>query len=444
MDGVSRKCRITGQKFVVSGDESAHLRRMGELNPQLGELLPLPRVHPFEHLRQLLALGNLNYLYRSQSGCSGKPQLSRYNPDYGYKICTLDEFWSERIDNTEFGAGYDFTRPFFEQFDELLRRVYMQPLNLTNAEGSDYVNGANNVRNCYLCFSVAESQDCFYCIRQYFGNDNAGCVGSNRSQFCYDCVDIDGCCECHHGQDLRSCGGCFGCFDCAGCKNCVGCVGLRSTEFCIFNEQKTKKEYEQFLQQYNLGRHGSRMDLLERCAQFIQSFPHQPSRLINAEDCSGSYITNSKNLHQCCNASTSQDCGYMVLCNKSKDCWRGFAINSELAYASLVLDSYNNLYSYSVFGGGHTLYSWFLYQNCAHCFGCAFLRGKSYCVLNKQYTKDEYLALLPRIAAHMKATGEWGEFFPPAISPHAYGESWTGEFLAPIASNEAARRGYRV
>ena len=44
---------------------------------------------------------------------------------------------------------------------------------------------------------------------------------------------------------------------------------------------------------------------------------------------------------------------------------------------------------------------------CKYCFGCVGLRNKSYCILNKQYTKEEYETLVPRIIAHMRETGEW-------------------------------------
>jgi hypothetical protein len=444
MPALTQKCRITNKEFTVDERELAHLRRMGELNPLIGESLPVPCVHPFEQLRQVLALGNLQYLYRSKSFLSGTPQLSRYNPASEFKITTLDEFWSDRVDNTSAGRDYDFNRPFFEQFNELLRDSCLQPLNLTNAEGSDFVNGATNVQNCYLCFSVGDSQDCLYCMRQYFGNDNVCCVGSNRSQFCYDSVDIDSCYECHHCQDCRNCSNCFSCLDCIGCKNCIGCVGLRSAEFHIFNQSYTERGYKDFLSRYSLGNAGSRASLLDQCIQFAASVPYEVNTMINTEDCTGSYIANCKNMLECFNSNNSEDCGYMIVCNKGKDCWRGFAVSSELAYQSLVLDSYNSLYSYSIFNGQNCLYSWFLYNRCANCFGCAFLKGKSYCVLNKQYSKSEYCELVPRIIAHMKSTGEWGEFFPPLSSPHVYAEAWIGDFFEDISAEEKKRRGYRT
>ncbi len=42
-----------------------------------------------------------------------------------------------------------------------------------------------------------------------------------------------------------------------------------------------------------------------------------------------------------------------------------------------------------------------LLTGCQNCFGCISLRNASYCILNKQYTKEEYEALVPQIIEHM-------------------------------------------
>ncbi|MBU0627022.1 hypothetical protein KKG31_00005 [Patescibacteria group bacterium] len=34
------------------------------------------------------------------------------------------------------------------------------------------------------------------------------------------------------------------CVNCHGCHNIFGCIGLRNKEYCIFNKQYTKEEYE--------------------------------------------------------------------------------------------------------------------------------------------------------------------------------------------------------
>jgi hypothetical protein len=81
-------------------------------------------------------------------------------------------------------------------------------------------------------------------------------------------------------------------------------------------------------------------------------------------------------------------------------------------------------------------------------------RGE-YCILNKQYTKEEYEKLVPKIIEHMRKTsyqspngsgtgqaGEWGEFFPVELSPFAYSETIAQEYF-PLSKEEILKRGWR-
>ena len=80
-------------------------------------------------------------------------------------------------------------------------------------------------------------------------------------------------------------------------------------------------------------------------------------------------------------------------------------------------------------------------HNCTNIFGCEGLRKKSYCILNKQYSKEEYEKLVPKIIEHMKKGGEYGEFFPAKLSPFAYNETIAQEYF-PLSKEEALERGY--
>ena len=64
------------------------------------------------------------------------------------------------------------------------------------------------------------------------------------------------------------------------------------------------------------------------------------------------------------------------------------------------------------------------------------LKGKEYCILNKQYTREEYEYLVPKLIEKMKADGEWGEFLPPYLSPFGYNETLAAELL-PLSQQEA-------
>ena len=99
-------------------------------------------------------------------------------------------------------------------------------------------------------------------------------------------------------------------------------------------------------------------------------------------------------------------------------------------------NSFRCAFSSFLRGCSDVFYSESMYS-CEHCFGCIGLSHKKYCILNKQYSKEEYEKLMPRIIEHMKSSGEWWEFFPTEISPFAYNET-LANVLYPM--NEAAVR----
>ena len=441
---IELRCEVTGRPYTICEAEQAFHERIGTLDGLLTASLPFPRVHPFEALRQIFCFSHLMNLFRLKSDFSGKPQIARYNPALGYKICTVDEFNSGAIDNAEFGTPYDFSASFFSQFDRLMHSVFQPPLNSTNTEDSDFVNGALNVKGSYLSFNIIDSQDCLYCISQYFGNDNISCVQTNRCQFCYGCVNIDGCYECQHCLFSTNCSGCFACYDCIGCNDCIGCVGLRNARYHIFNKEYSREQFTGYLSSRNLGSHIDRSKLRAECENFIAAEKPRRTFLVNTEDSSGNYLRSCRNLHNCYLGSNSEDCGYLIPLFDSRDCWYGWAMNSELTFFSGTMRSRNIAYSYSTMECENCIYCYQCYNHCTFCIGCVGLRGKSYCILNQQYSKDEFFELAPRVIRQMQSRNEWGRFFPPSTSPFPYFESGAPDFLEPLPETELLTRGYRV
>ncbi|OGI74656.1 hypothetical protein A2740_02345 [Candidatus Nomurabacteria bacterium RIFCSPHIGHO2_01_FULL_43_16] len=74
--------------------------------------------------------------------------------------------------------------------------------------------------------------------------------------------------------------------------------------------------------------------------------------------------------------------------------------------------------------------------------GCYGLCKKSYCILNKQYSKETYENLKEKIIERMRAGREWGQFFPKSMSPFAYNEAIANEYM-PLSKEKAAVQGFR-
>jgi hypothetical protein len=76
-----------------------------------------------------------------------------------------------------------------------------------------------------------------------------------------------------------------------------------------------------------------------------------------------------------------------------------------------------------------------------YCFGCVSLRKKKYCILNKQYTKEEYEVLKERIISDMKQRGEYGKFPPYSLGLCPYNVSTAAIYFPEVTKEYVLEKG---
>ena len=167
-----------------------------------------------------------------------------YAPEKPYKVFDQDEFWSDRWDECSSGRPFDFNRTFTEQFRELGLAVPHQSLFTTNVENSYYTNHTLNMRNCYLLFGGGDSEDCMFGRFVVKSKDCLDGLSLYSCQWCYEGTASQDCYQCFYFANCRNCQNSLMVEDCQGCKNCCLCFGLQQKEYCFFNEQLTKEEYQ--------------------------------------------------------------------------------------------------------------------------------------------------------------------------------------------------------
>lgn len=418
-------------------------------HPLVREALPEPTVHPFELLRQVMCQGPLVYLHPAKSDISGTPTLSRIHPSEGVPMCTLEEFQSDIVDNRKVGKEYDFSRPFFEQYREIMRSSYLPPLNNANNDNCSFTTATFNSKNAYLTFVCFDSEDCLYSYCLTRARECVDCVAVTDCELCVECIDCSGCYACIASKDCSDgCRNLFGCEDMRGSKDCYGCIGMEHQQFCIFNKQATEEEYKAFLQKKHLHTFSGYQAALQECRAFHASTGHKANRLINCTNSTGWYLRDCQNVEYGHDTKGAENCGFILNnSDKARNCWFGFNTGSQNCYLGTNVGGNEVIYSYSSIGGAFNIYCFMLQNGCENCFGSVGLKKNSYCILNKQYTKEEYEALVPRIIEHMKSTGEWGKVIPPrmALAPaletniELYCQTQSG-----LGETELARRGYRV
>ncbi|MFA7681483.1 MAG: hypothetical protein WCX61_00465 [Candidatus Peribacteraceae bacterium] len=418
--------------------------------------LPDPVLCPACRMQGRFAFRNERRLYHRKCDLTGKQIISIYPPDSPYKIYDQHEWWSDKWDATQYGRDFDFNRPFFEQMNELMMDAPKISVFTSNNVNSDYTNGAQQDKNCYMIFVSDHNEDCYYSYGIDSCKDCMECLNCFECSLCAECIDCSNSYMLAHCEKTHNSSESYFLSDCKDCKNCFGCFGLRNKQYCIFNEEHSKEEYEKKLTELNTGSWRalqSVKDIILRKQMAQQIHQHYDGN--RNENVTGDHIVNCKNCVECYDSADLEDCGYLIFSFKSRDCYDGHVVvdNCELCYGTIsTISQYNTQFTFVSFFSKDSMYLDHC-QHCRDCFGCSALQKKQYCILNKQYTKEEYEALRKKIEEHMRKTPlrfpaessagcEWGQPFPPELSPFGYNDTVAQEYF-PLAKDEVLKMGWK-
>ncbi|MFC1810177.1 zinc-ribbon domain containing protein [Patescibacteria group bacterium] len=405
--------------------------------------LPKPRQCPECRQKKRHAFRNERSLYKRKCDLTGKTTISFYHPDLPYKVYDQKEWWKDNWDPTEYGRDFDFgpkVRGFFEQFNELMLDAPHMSMLISHGENSDYCPYSVYYKNSYMCISGVEGEDIYYSFFTNKSNDCTDCYSSFKCERCYECIRCSNlntsiyCKDCKNSNDLMFCE------DCDGCSNCIGCFGLRHKEYYVLNERVSKEKYEEIATEAR----ENPEDTLKMFELHKKKFPQRSVLNINTENCTGDYLFNCKNSHDCYFSEELEDCAF---------CWnipQGSKDSMDIIFSPKSELAYNNISAVNSYKSACNAFCWdiknmyYCYQcfYSSDCFGCVGLKNKKYCIFNKQYSKDQYFEIRDQLIAHMKKTEEWGEFFPIEISPFAYNETIANEFY-PLSKEEVLKNGWK-
>jgi len=433
---MEKTCLYCSQAFEITNEDLAFLQDMD---------VPPPTLCYHCRMVRRFAGRNERYLYHRKCDLTGKQIISAYSQDKPFPVYGIEAWWSDQWDPLSYGRSFDFQRPFFDQFVELRNQVPRLTLQQQlPMENSEYCHCASGGKNCYLLFASNRNEDCSYGL---WVNDCRSCVDNlncEGCELCYECV------SCRESYGLKWCRDSINCRSssflryCTGCSDCFGGSNLVNRQYVVFNEQKTREQYEAFLREISTGKHS----VVERITEKVDAVLHDPIAKeyhgMNAEHCLGDYLRNCKDAFMSFECDRCEDIRYCQCLYDAKNCmdhsyWGG---HSERVYECMACGfDLNTLRFCNI-----------CWSNCSdltycdhcfsshHCFGCVGLKRQSYCILNKQYTKEEYEVLVPKIIESMKRTHEFGEYFPMSSAVFDYNESLSQDY-APLSEDEAKKQG---
>ncbi len=410
--------------------------------------VPPPTHCPSCRLQRRLAWFKGLRLYKRKCDLCHEEKVSMYRPEAPYTVYCAECWWSDKWDPMEYGIKYDSSRPFFEQFNEQMHRVPIRGLAVTKeiTETSPFTNHCDHAKNCYLIFYSDYDEDCQYGFFLARDKSLLDCSVLWECEYCYDSMNgfrnnrvhgsrgnVHNSIDCHFIKDSRN------------AQDSFGSSNLYNKKYVFFNEQLTKEEYEKRRGEIDLGSYKTYEEMKEKAmAVWRNSIPCSYYDYFS-ENSTGNYVFYSKNCKECYDSGYCENCKFMMLIKnpsvKDSYDYTDWGEGAELIYECITVGNAvsNVRFSQDVHASHHVEYS----KSCmsgANLFGCSALRGKEYCVLNTQYSKEEYQKLTAEIIEDMKRRGEYGEFFPMTTPPHEYNDTFAHMFF-PLEKEVALKQG---
>jgi len=439
------KCQNCAQEFDVSPDDENLCKKLE---------VPAPTWCPKCRLQRKMSRRNERSLYKATCAKCSKETISMYDKNSPYAVYCRECWWSDAWDPTSYGKDYDFSQSFFEQFKDLSREVPRAALLQKGDIESPYTNYTDHNKNSYLIFNCGFLEDSMYNRWGVSSKNIVDTFSIFDSELLYESQEVKNSHKSIYLILSESCMNSSFLYNCHGCQDCFLSSNLKNKKYCFKNVQYSKEDYEKKVSEIDLG---SYEDFQKTLREFREEIiPNALRKYVignKLTDSTGDYLFQCKNVRDSFHVSESEDSRHCVDCANLKNCMDAYesAFNCELQYDCHGCNrTSRSKFASSSYDDFDIEYSEFCH-NSHHLFGCVGLRSKEYCILNQQYTKEEYEELLPRIKKHMSDMPytdqkgriyKYGEFFPPELSPFAYNETLAQEYF-PLAKKEVEAQGYK-
>lgn len=443
-------CKKCGVAFEITDEDMQFYDKVSPIFGGRKFLIPAPNFCPDCRQQRRLSWQNIVHLYKRKSDLSGKEIISNFSPDKIYKVYDSAEWWDDKFDPLKYGRDFDFNKPFFEQFQGLMSEVPFPNLNrsINRDENSDYTNYALANKDCYLIFHANNSRDCCYGFGVKYCTDVLDVLNVFSSEILYECIDCEKCYDLFFSQDCENCTQSLFLHDCIGCKNCIACHNLRDSEYHIFNKKVSADEFSRVKKEILAGSYKIVNEWKNKFKEFLLTLPHRALFEKQNEECSGDHVCRCKNVGQSFDIKDTRDAKFCdrVFNGPNYDCYdiNQFGMRIEKCYECSIVgvNGSNVLFGMICRDQIYNLIYCLYCHSCNNSFGCMGLKKNEYCILNKQYTKEQYAELVPKIIEHMRETEEWGEFFPAEISLFGYNETIADEYY-PLTKDQALEKGFK-
>ncbi len=349
--------------------------------------------------------------------------ISRYpNTERIAWVVSMSVFDDLRDGLLSISPEYDFTKTFFENFADLYRSIKLPAIINIWSENSDFSEISIFVKNAYLSFTtVSGCENILYSVNIKDNSRNVlnsvmvwdSCENVYMSSWIIKSSSV------FYSQNIVNSRDIWFSTNLVWCSECISCSNVENVSYQISNKQYTKDEYLT-----------KKKELLSNPSWFDSLYQKSKVKSTN--------IWSKDTIWTCnfyCENLNSWAYNYKVID------WKNVVLVWLPTWNKNIYDTYNagspiwsDMYWVMAAWWEHiymTLHNnnWtnnfysILLDECSFCLWCVWLKNKSYCIFNKQYSQEEWFNMVDKIFASMEQSGELGEFFPATMNPYYFNDT---------------------
>ena len=279
--------------------------------------LALPTLSPESRFKRRMMFRNERKLYKRKCDKTGKDMVSIYPVEYPGQVYHPNEWHGDGWDPFDFGLPY-VPGSFYETFKKELDAMPKLSMFVINNENSEYTNGSQQNKNCYMLFASDHDENCLYDYSSFRCVYALDCYGCNKCENIYESIDCVDSSKVFFSQRIEKSFDIYYSTDLKNCSNCLLCFGLKDKQYCLRNEvigkerresevlplikkSKTNIEFQQkiFQEMSVMGK-----DVVVQNMNIINSYNSYGDLIINSKNISGSYeLTDGENISNVINSS---------------------------------------------------------------------------------------------------------------------------------------------
>lgn len=356
------------------------------------------------------------------------------------EITTIHPLMRKNIVNIEEFNNYDFTTQwldysweFFKDFKELLFSSPNASRLVAWMENSPYCNQEADDKNCHLNAGWHENEDSLYNTFAVKSKDVIDNYWVFKSENVYDSINIFDSSKVFFSNQIKNSFQVYFWYDLIWCQNVIFWNNLENKNYIYKNKQYSKEEWLNIKNDFldKLKDYKKIEELKKEYNEFLEKTWKKEKFIIWSENVSWNIIRNSKNSFSSLYSEENENVRYINIAWNTKNSMdiNSFAIWDKLYNVASWYNVFNSFFCASNLCCQNWFYN-FSVDSIKFAFWCFWfwLKNKSYLILNKKYTKEEWEKTVVKIIEELKEKWIWWDFLNPELSPYPYNDSVAYEY----------------